>query len=183
MTTINFFLESLKKFKIIGTVIPSSRVSAKKMIEPIDFTRAKLIVELGGGTGAITREILANMRQDAELIVFEINYPFSQTLGNLNDHRLTVVNDSAVKLVDYLKSRGIKKADYVISTLPLAIMDQTTVAKVLKEVTAALDAQGRYIQIQYSLVSREKIRKNFSVVKLGFTLFNFPPAFFYICKP
>lgn len=182
MKTINFFLESLKKLEMVGTIFPSSRVSAKKMIEPVDFTRAKLIVELGGGTGAVTKEILVNMRQDAELVVFETNPPFARALRDLNDHRLTVVNDSAVKLGSYLKSRSIDKADYIISTLPLAIMDRKTITKVLEEVTNTLDTQGRYVQIQYSLISKEEIKKKFSVVKLDFTPLNFPPAFFYICE-
>lgn len=182
MKTINFFVESLKNLKTVGTFIPCSPVAAEKMIKPVDFSRAKLLVELGGGTGAVTREILANLRQDAELVVFEINPSFAKALKNLNDPRLTVVNDSAVKLGDYLKSRGIKKVDYIISTLPLAVMDRRVVARVLEEVIDALDMRGRFVQIQYSLISKKEIKKKFSVVKLDFTPLNFPPAFFYICE-
>jgi phospholipid N-methyltransferase len=182
MGTITFFVESLKQFKTVGAVIPTSRASARKMTTPVDFSRAKFIVELGGGTGAITKAILANMRQDAELVVFEITPSFAQALKDLHDPRLTVIQDSAVKLGDYLASRGIQKADYIISTLPLAVMESTVVARVLEEVHTALDERGRYIQIQYSLISKKDIKKKFSKVTIDFTLFNFPPAFFYICE-
>ena len=177
-----FFLESLRHFGTVGTVIPSSQIVAKKITNPVNFNEAKIIVELGGGTGAITKEILANMRRDAELVVFETNPPFAKALKALNDPRLTVVNNSAIKLGDYLKSRSIKNVDFIISTLPLAVMSKRTTAKILEEVVNALAVRGRYVQIQYSLVSKKEIEKKFSVVKLDFTPLNFPPAFFYICE-
>lgn len=60
-------------------------------------------------------------------------------------------------------------------------MDQETRAKLFAEVTNALDARGRFMQVQYSLVSKKEIKERFSTVAFSFTLLNFPPAFFYTC--
>lgn len=182
MKRTNFFVESLKNLKTVGALAVCSPVVAERMTKPVDFSRTTFLVELGGGTGAITKEILANMRPDAELVVFEINPVFAEALENLNDPRLTVINDSALKLGGYLASRDIQKVDYIISTLPISLMDRETRAKVLEEVINVLDARGRFVQVQYSLISKKEIKRNFSTVALGFTLFNFPPAFFYICE-
>lgn len=180
--TANFFVESLKNMKTIGALTACSPAAAGKMTKPVDFSRAMLVVELGGGTGAITKEILARMRPDAELVVFEINPVFADVLSVMGDQRLTVVNDSAVNLGRYLSERGITTVDAVISTLPLTIMDKETRAAILGEVLGVLHAEGRYVQIQYSLVSKKEMQRKFSSVKLDFTPLNFPPAFFYICE-
>ncbi len=180
--TMHFFIESLKHWKTIGAFAACSSAVARKMTKPIDFSRASLLVELGGGTGAITREILSCMRPDARLIVFEINASFAETLRRIGDPRLVVVNDSATELGSYLREQGIRKVDHVISTLPLGTMSRVVRARILTEVLAVLDPDGRYVQIQYSLLSRQQIKEAFPRVQLDFTPFNFPPAFFYICE-
>ena len=57
-TKFNFFKEAVKNYKTSGTIIPSSRYLANKMLNEIDFTTAEVIVELGPGNGAITHHIL-----------------------------------------------------------------------------------------------------------------------------
>jgi len=182
MKTTNFFVESLKNLKTVGTLTPCSPAAAKKMTKPVDFSKAEVIVELGGGTGAITKEILKNMNAETKLFVFEINPNFAKSLRELSDGRMVVINDSATKIVERLKSFGVQKADYVISTLPLALMDKPTKDEVFKAVTDVLKVKGRYIQIQYSLVSKKQIKEKFGNIKVDFTPLNFPPAFFYICE-
>lgn len=178
----NFLLESLRNFKSVGAVAVCSPFVAKKMTKPVDFSRAMLIVELGGGTGAITKDILARMRPDAELVVFEINPYFAERLMRLDDPRLTVVNDTAERLCGYLASRDIQRADAIISTLPISLMDSHIRAKIFEEVTNALSAEGCFVQVQYSLISKKEIKEKFPVVTFSFTPFNLPPAFFYICE-
>ena len=178
----DFLIESLKNFKTVGAVAACSSIAAGRMTKPVDFARALFGVELGGGTGVITKEILARMRPDAELIVFEINRFFITALSTIDDPRLTVVGDSAANLGAYLASRGIEKVDAVISTLPIGTMSRALRGQVLEEVVGALDSEGRYVQIQYSLLSRKEIKRKFPKVALDFTPLNFPPAFFYICE-
>ena len=48
------------------------------MIEPIDFKKAKIIIELGAGLGCFTDKILETMSEDARLIIFEISLDFCQ---------------------------------------------------------------------------------------------------------
>ncbi len=181
MKTTTFFLESIKNMKTVGAVAACSPRAVRKMTKPVNFSQATLIVELGGGTGVVTKEILARMRVDARLIVFEINPVFAEMLSQLADERLTVVNESALQLGTYLASHGIMHADAVVSTLPLSIMDRETRAGILDAVQAVLEPDGRYVQIQYSLVSKREIENKFTSVSLDFTPFNFPPAFVYIC--
>ena len=68
----NFFKEAVKNYKTSGTVVPSSKYLANKMLKDIDFSSAKLIVELGPGNGVITHDILKKLSPDATLICFEL---------------------------------------------------------------------------------------------------------------
>jgi phospholipid N-methyltransferase len=66
----------LHSAKYTGAVAASSRYLAKKMVERAGLAGAKVIVELGPGTGAITRYILKNKPSGARFITFEINPKF-----------------------------------------------------------------------------------------------------------
>lgn len=51
MQLITFLHEFIKHPKHTGAIAPSSKILARKMVDVIDFNRAKCIVELGPGTG------------------------------------------------------------------------------------------------------------------------------------
>ncbi len=81
---------------MLGSVIPSSRFLVGTVLAPIDWSRARVIVEYGPGVGTFTAEILRRMRSDARLIVIETNLDFVKYLvANCADHRLRVEHDSA----------------------------------------------------------------------------------------
>lgn len=152
------------------------------MVASIDFSRARCIVELGGGTGCITRALLKRMRPDARLIAFELNPTFAQMLESIGDPRLRVVTDSAERIRHYLDEAGFGGADYIISGLPLAVLPKPVTATILDEARSALQVDGAYIQFQYSLVSRRPLSERFSRIRIGFTPWNVPPAFVYVCR-
>jgi hypothetical protein len=60
----NFFCHP----RMLGSIIPSSRFLIRQLLAPVEWSRARVIVEYGPGVGVITREILRRMRSDATLI-------------------------------------------------------------------------------------------------------------------
>src|SRR5216683_2108277 len=72
--------------RMLGSIVPSSRFLIKQLLEPINFGRARVIVEYGPGVGGITTELLRHMRADATLIAIETNPDFvrhlRETLGD-----------------------------------------------------------------------------------------------------
>ena len=178
MNKLKFIKGFLKNWKEVGSVVPSSRFLTKKMIKPIDFEKAKVIVELGPGLGCITHKILELMNKDAKLFVFEINPDFCQDINNNKDSRLTVFNVSALDMIYHLKEI---KADYVISGIPLSTLTKDSRSILLKAIKNILSDRGIYIQFQYSLGAYKKLKSLFSKVSIDFTLLNAPPAFVYQC--
>src|SRR6476646_11158879 len=76
-----FFRESMRSLGPTASMSPSSRYLANALTKPIDFRRARTVVELGPGTGAVTNEILKRMRPDAKLFAVDINETFIDHLS------------------------------------------------------------------------------------------------------
>ncbi|WP_233188626.1 rRNA adenine N-6-methyltransferase family protein [Tenacibaculum sp. SG-28] len=76
----NFFKAALKNYKTSGTLVPSSKFLANRMLAQVDLSKAKVIVELGPGNGAITKKILEKITPSTTLICFEINTVFLKEL-------------------------------------------------------------------------------------------------------
>lgn len=177
----HFLSESFKNFGTIGAVAPCSPAGAEKMVEPIDFTTARTIVEFGGGTGPVTKEILKRAHPDARIYVFEINDAFVETLKKIGDSRLTVLHTSAETAAPKLQELEVEKVDCVISTLPLAVLKDSVVDNVFRAIKDILKPGGLYTQIQYGPFLKNRIEKEFGEVKTLFVALNVPPAFVYIC--
>ena len=152
------------------------------MIDPIDFASVKCIVEYGPGTGTITTELLKRMPQDSILLAFEINKEFCEKLGSINDPRIKIISDSAEYLEDYLTKNNIEKVDYIVSSLPFAMIPNSVVKNILSVAKKVLGTTGTFIQYQYSLNALRKLKSVFKKVDINFTPMNIPPAFVFICN-
>ncbi|TNE53434.1 MAG: phospholipid methyltransferase [Bacteroidetes bacterium] len=167
---------------MVGSMTPSSKFLAEKMLKNIDFKHCKLIVELGPGNGVFTRKILEQLPEDACLMIFELNVHFYELLKKeLDDPRVVLIHDSAENVSKYVQEAGYLCADYVVSSLPLANMSRKICEKIIQESYNILKNHGKYIQFQYSLVSKKVLDVFFQSVHLSFTPLNFPPAFVYTC--
>lgn len=174
-------LNLIKSFKTSGTITPSSRVLIKTLLAPIGFNTARCIIELGPGNGCVTRAILNRMHPDCVLICFEVNCDFVNQLNSLTDPRLRVVNACASSIRTILDELRIAEVDHIVSSLPLALIDDDIVQNILNSVTTNLRDGGRFLQYQYSLNNYAELKPIFKDVKLDFIFRNMPPAFVYEC--
>ena len=90
-------------------------------------------------------------------------------------------NACASSIREILSEVGVAELDYVVSSLPLALIDDVVVQAILNSIGSNLKAGGRFLQYQYSLANYSDVKPLFSDVKLGFALRNMPPAFVYDC--
>lgn len=179
---IQFFKEAVKNYKTSGTVTPSSRFLAKRMLKQIDFSKAEIIVELGPGDGAITKRILKKIQPNTVLICFEINEAFYSELKKVEHSQLIVLKASAEHIKEKLHRLGYDSVDYIVSSLPLTIIPKEISSNILKESYTSLKKEGLFIQYQYSLTYYKKLKKVFGdFIELDFEPLNFPPAFVYKC--
>ena len=175
----DFLKNALEDIKTPGSIASSSRFLVSKLLEKIDFSQTKSIVEFGAGLGSVTFPILQNMSPQAQFLSFEINNNFLESLAKIKDSRFKLINDSAANLCDYVENESV---DVIVSSLPLKNIDDQIKEEIIKASLLGLKKGGLYIQYQYSLSDYSWLKKHFEEVELDFTALNIPPAFVYICK-
>lgn len=175
-------MKHIRSIRTSGTILPSSRFLVGNLLDNVDFAGATEIVELGVGTGCVTREILRRMRTDARLVSLEINPAFVRACRSIRDPRLTLVEACAADLPQVLACEGVGRVDAIVSSLPLAIMPDDLVERILDVSRDSLRPGGHFFQYQYSLSHRARLGQRYEDVAVGFTLLNVPPAFVYACS-
>lgn len=183
MKKIDFFKESIRNIKTVGTITRSSKFLCKGMIKPVDFENADVIVELGAGDGVITEHILRSMKKDSKLLAFEVNELFCEQMREkIKDDRLVIVEDSAEKLGEYLAKHNLGKADYVISALPFVGFPEELAVSIIKTSKEHMKDKGLYIQVHYSLLTKKLYQSIFGNVDVSFVPLNIPPAFVLVSE-
>jgi phospholipid N-methyltransferase len=167
---------------MLGSIIPSSRFLVNQVLKPIDWQRARVIVEYGPGVGSFTAEILRRMHAEARLVAIETNRDFVRFLREQFDEaRLHVVHDSAAAVQTILARLGLPAADYIISGIPLGSMPEPLRADIVGKSRAALAPGGAFLVYQFTARVLPALRRTFGDVRRGFELYNLPPAQLFVC--
>jgi phospholipid N-methyltransferase len=177
----SLFKELFVNIKTTGAITFSSKSLVNKMLSFADFKEAKILVELGGGDGSITRGIVERMDRGAELLVFEISRAFCDNLEReFPQENVKIICDSAEHLDKYLAGRH---ADLILSSLPLSLIPKEARNEIYRKSSQCLHPSGLLIQICYSYLLKFQYAPFFKQIKTTFTLKNFPPTLIMICRP
>jgi len=182
MNRLDFFRESMRNLKTVGTVTRSSPALCKGMIKPIDFQKAKVVVELGAGDGVVTKHILKALRPDAKLLVFEVNAQFCNKIREIKDDRMIVIEDSAENIENHLHKLGLQQVDHIISAIPFVSLPVELCYSIVRTCKKILPQKGLFVQIHYSLVMKKVYKSVFGNIDVRFVPLNFPPAFVLVCE-
>ena len=163
----------------VGAVAPSSRRLADHMVA--DIAPGARVIELGAGTGAVTRAILDSGVAAADLLVIERNEAFSEMLRK-RFPGIAVITGNALGLNRHACALS-GPADFVVSGLPLLLFSPGRKLRLLHQVFSVLTEEGAFHQFTYGgrcPVEREVLRRlGLEATLLRFTTINMPPAFVY----
>jgi phospholipid N-methyltransferase len=170
--------------RMLGSIVPSSRFLIKQLLEPINWKRARVIVEYGPGVGGITAEVLRRMRPDAILVAIEMNPDFVSYLrGTMRDQRLHVVEGSAESVQEILQRLGYPRADYIISGIPFSTIPAPVRERILRKTHDVLEPGGAFLVYQFSTRVLQDLKRVFGYVGRKFQPLNVLPAHLFICQP
>jgi phospholipid N-methyltransferase len=74
------------------------------------------------------------------------------------------------------------KVDYVISGIPLGNLPGERALALIESISRVVRRGGLYIQFQYSLLDRKRIRSRFKILSTVPVLLNIPPAVVYYAQ-
>lgn len=195
MSLRTFAAEALTDFPTVAAIAPSSSHLASAMLEPLPLATARAVLELGAGTGAITRALLDELPPHAKLLAFEINPRFFNYLKrNFTDPRLVPINSSAENLDVDLHLRGYHRVDAVVSSLGLGFMSDCQHHALFKRLLPFFHENTVFTQYQYihglqlkngrlrRLSLRPLLGQYFGSVQSRTIWRNLPPAFVFTCR-
>ncbi len=187
-TPLLFFKSLLQNPGEIGQVTPSSRFLAQRMVAKLDFAKARVVVEFGPGTGAVTAAILPQLGKNTAFFALESNINMVTILRQRFPH-IEVVHDSAEQINHYLQKYNLSEVDYIISSLPFALLPPQVRQSIIANSYQALRRGGAFVAYQYihasllknAVTTREQMRDIFRQIDSSIILRNIPPAFVFQC--
>ncbi|MBB6633409.1 class I SAM-dependent methyltransferase [Cohnella thailandensis] len=175
-----FFKKFIHNPKYVGSVVPSSRFLANRMVEAAEWEQAGNIVEIGSGTGAITRVIAERARPESKVILFEKEEEMGERLQQ--DFPQFIRESNALRLVAQLKKHNVQEVDYIFSGLPFYNFSPIMRLQLVQQCQEALKPGGKLIAFQYSLQMRKLFAEHFEIERISAVPLNIPPAFVYVCR-
>lgn len=178
-----FFKKFLAKRKEIGSILPSSNSLVKKITSSIPFKEVKILVELGGGTGAITRALIKNKMEKTKLLVFEPDEQFFLLLKKKFQTGKTIIilKEKAENLRTVLENFNLPAPDCIVCSLPFFSLGREKTAEILGEVKRCMKPETRFIFFQYTPLMLPFLLKQFKIKKLSYVILNAPPALLFCC--
>ncbi len=181
-----FFIGFLRNPGVVASFIPSSRFLERRIVEAAAISTAKLVVELGPGTGGTTRALLRALPADSKLLVIELDPGFAAMLRKeaQAESRLIVHEGSAEDLPGILSHHGLAMPDAVLSGIPFSTIPEPVGRGIIDAIWDSLTPEGRFVAYQVRGRVAELARDRCGAPAREIELLNAPPLRIYRwCKP
>jgi phosphatidylethanolamine/phosphatidyl-N-methylethanolamine N-methyltransferase len=160
----------------LGAIAPSSHELALAMARLVPTDRKGPVIELGGGTGVITRGLIETGIAPEDLIVIERD-PELHALLHKEFPKARVILGDATELSRLLDPMHLPPVRALVSGLPLLSMSKPVQNKIVEEALKVVGKDGPIIQFTYgpfSPIARRHFGLAGRVAKRVFA--NLPPA-------
>jgi phosphatidylethanolamine/phosphatidyl-N-methylethanolamine N-methyltransferase len=127
---------------------PSSKYLADAMCTQVNGSCNGVVLELGAGTGAVTRALLNQGVAQERLYIIECDKMLARMLREYYPDA-TVIEGDAGQLDRLLAERGVTQVNAVVSSLPMLVIPQRTQLAILKKSFSLLAPDGVFVQYTY----------------------------------
>lgn len=147
-----FFRHWLRHPLEIGAFLPSSAAVGRAMAKAVAFDRPGAILELGGGTGAVTESLLEAGCPAERLIVVEREIAMTALLRRRFD-KVRVVEGDACAIATILGTLGVTRLAAIVSSLPIKWFPIAGQRAVIMPCLDLAGDGGSFIQLTNAMVS------------------------------
>jgi phosphatidylethanolamine/phosphatidyl-N-methylethanolamine N-methyltransferase len=159
----------------MGAVTPSGKMLARAMASHVDPDAPGPVIELGPGTGAVTKALVARGIHPSRLVLVEFNPTFCRMLRTRYPEA-TVIQGDAYRINHLLGELLREPAAAVVSGLPLQTKPFKQRLQLVDEAFGLMAPDAPFVQFTYAVVT--PIPKRAAVQATGSSLIwqNLPPA-------
>ena len=173
---IRFIKGMISTPKTVGAIMPTSARMASRMASIIDTGSGLPVLELGPGTGVITKAILDKGVKPENLVSVEYSSEFVRHLRGKYPG-VNFINGDAFSLAETLESYRGQKFDCVISGIPLLNFPMHQRVKLIEDLLKLIPVGRPVVQFSYGPVSPVVARPDSYTIKhFDFIVRNIPPA-------
>lgn len=182
---LRFLQAFLKNPMKVGAIAPSSPELAAEMLHGIEPDDNNIVLELGVGTGAITRFLRGAIPSKGSYLGLELDADLVASL-NENFPDMNIICGSAADAYAIHQGSGLGKVRYVVCCLPFVSLPKETSEHVLAEIAKFMDEGCELRLFQYAhgyflppaIKLREFLKNRYGKSRRSpLVLKNVPPAY------
>lgn len=182
---IQFLQAFLKNPLKVGAIAPSSPELAAEMLAGIEPDEDNIVLELGVGTGAVTKFLRNSIPNPESYLGIELDSDMVRTL-NVGYPDLNIVCGNAAEAYAIHQRSGLGKVRYLVCCLPFVSLPKDVSDSVLEEIVKFMDEGCELRIFQYAhgyflppaIKLRDFLKQRYGKSKRSpLVLKNVPPAF------
>jgi phospholipid N-methyltransferase len=182
---IQFLQAFIKNPLKVGAITPSSPELASKMIKDIEPDENNLVLELGVGTGAITKFLQDIVPDEKSYLGIELDGNLVKSLKTKFPD-LKIIRGNACDLEKIHQKSNLGKVGYIICCLPFVSLPNEVGEKILSEIDKFMQQGCMFRTFQYAhgyympsaIKLREFMRNRYGKAKRSpLIVKNVPPAY------
>lgn len=179
---IRFFKGWKSNMKAVGSIVPTSGITARRMASVVNPHSGLPVLELGPGTGVITKAILQKGVQPENLVSVEFSTDFYQHLVKTYPG-VDFINGDAFDLDKTLGLRRDQKFDSVVSAVPLLNFPMHMRVSLIDDLLSRIPVGRPVIQISYGPLSPVvAMPDRYQISHYDFVVRNIPPAQLWVYR-
>jgi phosphatidylethanolamine/phosphatidyl-N-methylethanolamine N-methyltransferase len=160
----------------VGSIIPTSRVTARCMADQIDLSSNLPIWELGPGTGVITKAILNRGVEAKDLYCVEYSEEFTRRLKIMLPD-VNIVNGDAFDLDNVLGDMRQAQFDTIITSMPLLNFPMMARKRLINDLLNRMPEGRPIVLFSYGATAPVPTEgEDFEVKAIRWVIRNVPPA-------
>jgi phosphatidylethanolamine/phosphatidyl-N-methylethanolamine N-methyltransferase len=171
-----FFKRWLANPLKVGALLPSSSHLARLVARHTRRRDDEVVIELGAGTGVVTKALLESGIPTDRLFVVELDGDLCRFLRRAMPHAQVIQGD-ATRLAELLPKSTLGRVSTVISGIPMVTLPLEIQRRMIDSWFAVMGVDGYMLQYTYSLMSPIPEADHGLVGKrCGVAVRNLPPA-------
>jgi phosphatidylethanolamine/phosphatidyl-N-methylethanolamine N-methyltransferase len=179
---LKFFKGWIDRPKSVGSITPTSSVAARRMASVVDPASGLPVLELGPGTGVVSRAILARGVRPEKLHLVEYSEDFGRHL-RAQLPGVDVIRGDAFDLETTLGDRRGMLFDSIVSGLPLLNFPVAQRIRYVEDLLGRIPPGRPVMQLTYGPLSPVPPgRGNYAVERYDFILRNIPPTTLWVYR-
>lgn len=179
---LKFFKGWIDKPKAVGSIIPTSTIAARRMASVVNPDSGLPVLELGPGTGVITRAILARGVKPGNLYSIEYSDDFVRHL-TAQFPGVNIIKGDAFDLDTTLGDKSGTVFDSVVSGVPLLNFPVAQRIRYIEDLLGRIPPGRPIMQLTYGPLSPVPPgRGDYKVEHYDFVLRNIPPTQLWVYR-